>query len=65
MTKRRVEILQLLSEGYVSKEIADTLQVSVLVVYDNFKGIKRQLRVKTREQAVRRGIEKGLIRIDL
>lgn len=61
MNERRIKILTLLSEGYVPKEIAQKLSISMVCIYDNFVIIKRELEAKTMEQAIRRGIEKEYI----
>ena len=52
LTEREVEILQLLSRGYATKEIADKLQVSYDTVRYHLKHIYDKLHVHSRTEAV-------------
>lgn len=52
LTSREEEILQLLSQGYVTKEIAHTLQIGPETVKSHLKHIYEKLHVSTRTQAV-------------
>ena len=52
LTTREEEILNLLSQGYVSKEIASHLSISVETVKSHLKHIYDKLHVRTRTEAV-------------
>lgn len=52
LTSREEEILQLLSQGYISKEIADHLSISMETVKSHLKHIYGKLHVRTRTEAV-------------
>jgi DNA-binding NarL/FixJ family response regulator len=52
LTSREEEILNLLSQGYVSKEIASHLSISVETVKSHLKHIYDKLHVRTRTEAV-------------
>jgi len=51
LTHREHEILNLLSKGYVDKEIAESLGISVWTVHGHLKRIFEKLRVHTRTEA--------------
>jgi DNA-binding NarL/FixJ family response regulator len=52
LTSREEEILELLSQGYISKEIADHLSISMETVKSHLKHIYGKLHVRTRTEAV-------------
>ncbi|PYI83693.1 MAG: hypothetical protein DME26_14590 [Verrucomicrobia bacterium] len=52
LTQREQEILNLLSKGYVDKEIADALRISIWTVHGHMKNIFEKLDVHTRTEAV-------------
>ena len=52
LTAREEEILDLLTHGYVTKEIASELHISVETVKSHLKNIYRKLHVRTRTEAV-------------
>ena len=52
LTSREVEILDLLAQGYVSKEIASQLSISGETVKSHLKHIYDKLHVRTRTEAV-------------
>ncbi len=52
LTSREEEILRLLSQGMLSKEIARTLEISVDTVSTHLKHIYSKLHVRTRTEAV-------------
>lgn len=52
LTQREEQILQLLSRGLLSKEIADQLSISVETVNSHLKHIYGKLHVRTRTEAV-------------
>lgn len=62
LTKREVEVLQLVTDGLMDKQIADKLSVSENTVKNHMKSVRRKLGVVNRMQASRRGIELGLIK---
>jgi DNA-binding NarL/FixJ family response regulator len=62
LTVRQREVLQLLAEGLLMKEIADILQVSVpTVVFHKYKIMKR-LSVKTGAELVQYALEHGMLK---
>jgi DNA-binding NarL/FixJ family response regulator len=62
LTVRQREVLQLLAEGLLMKEIADLLQVSVpTVVFHKYKIMKR-LGVKTGAELVQYALEHGMLK---
>jgi len=52
LTSREEEILELLAQGYVSKEIASRLSISTETVKSHLKHIYDKLHVRTRTEAV-------------
>ena len=52
LTKRELEILTQLAEGYQYKEIADTLSINVLTVRTHIHHIYEKLHVRSRTEAV-------------
>jgi DNA-binding NarL/FixJ family response regulator len=52
LTGREEEILELLSKGYVPKEIADQLKISVETVRTHLRHIYEKLHVRSRTEAV-------------
>ncbi|MGA2243586.1 MAG: response regulator transcription factor [Verrucomicrobiota bacterium] len=58
LTPRENEVLALLSKGWVDKEIAQALGLSVWTVHGHIKKIFERLRVRTRTEAVVRYLEK-------
>jgi len=61
LTKREVEVLTLVIEGYASKEVADMLFVSKRTVDFHLANIYDKLQVSNRVQAFRRATRLGLI----
>jgi DNA-binding NarL/FixJ family response regulator len=61
LTARELEVLQLLSEGYVKKEIADQLDLSSHAVDKRMRRIYTKLQVQNVAAAVATTIRKGLI----
>lgn len=58
LTRREHEVLTHLSKGYVDKEIAQAMGISVWTVHGHIKKIFEQLNVRTRTEAVIRYLEK-------
>jgi DNA-binding NarL/FixJ family response regulator len=58
LTSRERDVLDLLSKGYVNKEIAQTLGISLWTVHGHIKNIFERLHVRTRTEAVVRYLEK-------
>jgi len=58
LTRREREVLAHLSKGYVDKEIAQAMGISVWTVHGHIKKIFGQLNVRTRTEAVIRYLEK-------
>jgi DNA-binding NarL/FixJ family response regulator len=58
LSRREREVLTLLSKGWVDKEIAQSLRISVWTVHDYVKSIFERLNVHTRTEAVARFLEK-------
>jgi DNA-binding NarL/FixJ family response regulator len=58
LTPREREVLELLSKGYVDKEIAQAMGIGIWTVHDHIKNIFQRLHVRTRVEAAIRYIEK-------
>ena len=54
LSEREMEILTLLSEGYLYKEISDKLEISYATVRTHIERIYKKLHVQSRSQAVAR-----------
>lgn len=61
LTKREIEVLRLLSEEYTTKEIADSLFLSVHTVETHRKNLLNKLQVKNTVGLVRYALEQKLI----
>jgi two-component system, NarL family, response regulator LiaR len=61
ISKREIEVLQLMAEGYSNQEIADRLFVSLNTVKTHTSNLYAKLEVRRRTQAVHRAKELGLI----
>ena len=61
LTPREVEVLQALALGKQNKQLAPLLNISESTFKTYLRNIYEKLRVQTRVQAVRRGVELGLI----
>jgi DNA-binding NarL/FixJ family response regulator len=58
LTRRETEILDLLSKGYLDKEIAHALRISPWTVHGHLKAIFEKLSVHTRTEAVVKYLQK-------
>lgn len=63
LTKREVEILQLIADGRATNEIADDLFISAKTVKNHLASIYEKLEARDRTQAVLRGIKSGIVEI--
>jgi len=63
LTPKETEILGLMAQGYLNKQIADTLDVSEQTIKNHVTSILRKLNVNARTQAVIVAIKKGLVSI--
>lgn len=61
ITERQQQVLNLLSEGLLNKQIADQLNISTNTVKAHLHDLFRHLQVTNRTSAVRLGKENGLI----
>lgn len=61
LTQREREVLTYIAEGYTSREIADTLVISVKTVERHRENIMAKLDIHNRVELVKYAIKKGLI----
>ena len=61
LTKREVEILSLVIEGYSSKQVADLLFISKRTVDFHLDNVYGKLEVRNKMQALQRATRLGLI----
>ncbi|MEW5985224.1 MAG: response regulator transcription factor [Chloroflexota bacterium] len=61
LTKREVEVLRLMAQGYRNNQIAETLHVTEQTVKNYIRNIFLKLGVETRVEAVLRAIHTGLV----
>jgi len=59
LTKREHEILTLLAKGFLYKEIADQLQISINTVRVHIQKVYEKLHVHSRSQAIMRFLGKS------
>jgi DNA-binding NarL/FixJ family response regulator len=64
LSRRELEILQLLSDGFSTAEVAERLILSVNTVRNHITRVLRKLGVRSRLEAVNVGVRRGLIRFD-
>jgi DNA-binding NarL/FixJ family response regulator len=58
LTKREEEILGYVVKGFVNKEIADTLSISVETIRTHLKSIYEKLHVRSRTEAALKYVQK-------
>ncbi|MDP2723647.1 MAG: response regulator transcription factor [Bacteroidales bacterium] len=63
LTSRELEVVQLVAEGYINKEIADKLHISVRTVDSHKNNIINKLKLKTSVDIVKFAIKNGLIKL--
>lgn len=61
LSQREKDILRLIASGYTSAEIAAQLQISHLTVNTHIRNTYRKLQVRSRAQAVKSALVRGLI----
>lgn len=64
LSRRELEVLQLLSDGLSTSEVADRLILSVNTVRNHITHVLAKLGVRSRLEAVNVGVRRGLIRFD-
>ena len=64
LSRRELEVLQLLSDGLSTVEVADRLALSVNTVRNHITHMLTKLGVRSRLEAVNVGVRRGLIRFD-
>jgi len=64
ISKREVEVLQLIAEGASTPEVAERLYISVKTVKNHLASIYQKLDSRDRTQAVVRAVKMGIIRLD-
>jgi len=63
LTPRELEVVQLVAEGYINKEIADQLHISIRTVDSHKNNIINKLKLKTSVDIVKFAIKNGLIKL--
>jgi DNA-binding NarL/FixJ family response regulator len=63
LTERQKEILQLIAEGHLTKEIADILCISVRTVEKHKYNMMQELKLKTIADLVKYAIKQGIVSI--
>ncbi len=61
LSKREIEVLELLAEGYSNQEIGDKLFVSLNTIKTHISSIYQKLNVQRRTQAIQRAQELKII----
>lgn len=62
ISEREREVLELISEGYVSKEIAEKLFISEYTVNNHRKSILKKLNANNASEAIKKAVKVGIIR---
>ena len=63
LTNREIEILQLIAEGYTSREIADLLHLSIKTVQNHRTKIMNKLDLHDRGELIKYAIQQGIIHL--
>jgi DNA-binding NarL/FixJ family response regulator len=61
LSSREIEVLKLVARGKSSKEIADSLSLSIMTIYNHRVNIKNKLNLKKNAELVRYAMENGYI----
>jgi len=61
LSERETDVLRLVAQGYINKEIAQRLGIGVATVSTHIKNLYRKLAVRTRVQVVRAAQARGLL----
>jgi len=61
LSERETDVLKLVAQGYVNKEIANRLGIGTSTVSTHIKNLYRKLAVHTRVQVVKVAQERGLL----
>ena len=64
LSKREIQILEIVMAGKTNQEIAESLFLSPLTVKNHMQNIMKKLKVKSRGHAVTKGIKLGLFKQD-
>jgi two-component system response regulator DegU len=64
ISKREIEVLQLIAEGASTPEVGERLYISVKTVKNHLASIYQKLDSRDRTQAVVRAVKMGIIRLD-
>lgn len=62
LSPREVEIVQLVAQGLIAKEIADTLNLSTHTIYTHRKNIMKKLKLNTASELVIYAVQTGLVK---
>ncbi|MEM6965044.1 MAG: response regulator transcription factor [Bacteroidota bacterium] len=63
LTTREIEIVRLVVEGKIAKEIADELNLSTHTIYTHRKNIMNKLELKSTSELVLYAVEKGFVKL--
>ena len=61
LTKRQIEVLQLIADGRTTDEIADGMGLSSETIKSHVKGIVKAMGATNRAHAAAEGVRKGII----
>ena len=64
LTPKELEVLQLIYEGNSNKDISDALAISLMTVKNHTKNLYTKMQVKSRSEAIVKGIELQLVCLD-
>jgi DNA-binding NarL/FixJ family response regulator len=64
LTKREIEILQYIAQGYLNKQIAAALEISEQTIKNHVTSILRKLNANARTEAVVIALKQGIISLD-
>jgi two-component system response regulator NreC len=63
LSKREIEILKMFAEGFINKEIADQLFISIRTVGSHKNHIMQKLNLKTQVELVKYAIKHNLVNV--